>query len=90
MTMLVPWTAPPATVLAGLLLAATPAAAQGTAQQRSDCMGDALRFCSEDIPDVSKIESCLDHKLSQLSPACRAEFQPDRAKKTKLQREHFR
>lgn len=86
----VPWSAQPAAVLAGLLLAATPAAAQGTAQERSSCMGDAFRFCAADIPDVPKIEACLESKQSELSPACRAEFRPGEAKKTKLQRAHFR
>lgn len=62
--------------------------AQGTEQQRSDCMGDAFRLCSSDIPFVSKIEACLQSNLSQLSPACRSEFAP--SKKTKLRPEHFR
>ena len=80
----------PAAVVAGLLITCAPAAAQGTAEQRSSCMDDAFRFCSADIPDVPKIEACLEHKQSQLSPACRAEFRPGRAKKTRLQRTHFR
>ena len=32
-----------------------PASAQGTPDQRSACMGDAFKFCSADIPDVSRI-----------------------------------
>lgn len=68
-------------------LAASPAAAQGTAQERSDCMGDALRFCSSDIPDVDEIEACLQQNLARLSPACRREFAP--ASSTKLRPEHF-
>ncbi|MBM3550626.1 MAG: hypothetical protein FJX45_02435 [Alphaproteobacteria bacterium] len=70
-----------------LALAASPAAAQGTAQERSDCMGDALRFCSADIPDVDEIESCLQQNMARLSPACRREFAP--ASSTKLKPEHF-
>jgi hypothetical protein len=88
--MLVTWAARPATVLASLFLLSAPAAAQGTAEERSACMGDAFRFCASDIPIVSKIEACLDGKKSQLSSACRAEFQPAQAKKTKLKAEHFR
>jgi hypothetical protein len=70
------------------ILYAPLALAQGTAQQRSDCMGDAFKFCSADIPFVSKIEACLESNMGQLSPACRSEFAP--AKKTKLRTEHFR
>jgi hypothetical protein len=70
-----------------LTLAASPAAAQGTAQERSDCMGDALRFCSSDIPFVEEIESCLEENMARLSPACRREFASTNG--TKLRPEHF-
>jgi hypothetical protein len=63
------------------------AMAQGTEQQRSDCMGDAFRFCSAQIPDVSAIEACLAGKEPELSPACQVEFKPVR--KTRIRREHF-
>jgi hypothetical protein len=66
---------------------AAPAFAQGTSQERSDCMGDAFRFCSSDIPIVAAIENCLEENISRLSPACRREFAPTRT--TKLQEEHF-
>ncbi len=74
-------------LFAFIISSAAPAFAQGTAQERSDCMGDAVRFCSADIPFVSEIESCLDANLSRLSPACRREFAP--TKTTRLQEEHF-
>jgi hypothetical protein len=70
-----------------LAFAATPAWAQGTTQERSDCMGDALRFCSSDIPFVEEIESCLSENLARLSPACRREFGPTQS--TKLREDHF-
>jgi hypothetical protein len=71
-----------------LALAAAPAAwAQGTAQERSDCMGDAMRFCSSDIPFVEEIESCLQQNMARLSPACRREFAQTNT--TKLREEHF-
>jgi hypothetical protein len=66
----------------------TAAHAQGTAQDRSACMGDAFRFCGADIPNVSKIEACLQQNRSNLTPACAAEFQP--AQRTTLKPEHFR
>ncbi|WP_424362245.1 hypothetical protein [Methylocystis parvus] len=74
-------------ILATAMFCSVPAFAQGTAQERSDCMGDALRFCSSDIPFVSAIESCLEQNMSRLSGACRREFAP--AHTTKLQEEHF-
>ncbi|MGD9543481.1 MAG: hypothetical protein AB7F41_03675 [Methylocystis sp.] len=70
-----------------LALAATSASAQGTAQERSDCMGDAMRFCSSDIPFVEEIEACLEQNMARLSPACRREFAPTRT--TKLREEYF-
>lgn len=70
------------------LMLLTAAHAQGTAQDRSACMGDAFRFCGADIPNVSKIEACLQQNRSNLTPACAAEFQP--AQRTTLKPEHFR
>jgi len=67
---------------------AAPLSAQGTSEERSSCMGDAFKFCSSDIPHVSKIEACLKANKSKLSPACRAEFEP--AGKTKIHSSHFK
>ena len=55
-------------------LAAVPAHAQGTPEQRAACQGDAMKLCSKDIPDVAKVETCLRSKMTEISPACRAEF----------------
>jgi hypothetical protein len=77
-----------AVVLATLALLAAPALAQGTAQERSACMGDAFKFCASHIPIVSAIEACLEKNVRELTPACRAEFEP--AKTTKMRQEHFR
>lgn len=88
--MMFAYSARAAAILAGLFLVSAPAAAQGTAEERSACMGDAFRFCAGDIPDVPKIEACLGSKRGELSPACQAEFKPSQAKKTKLRPEHFR
>jgi hypothetical protein len=85
----VPWSARPAAVLAGLVLVSAPAAAQGTAEQRAACMGDAYRFCFSEIPNVARITACMESKLDQLSPACQAQFRPtaDKAQKAKLKSE---
>ena len=69
------------------IFGAGPAMAQGTAQERSDCMGDAIRFCSSDIPFVEEIESCLRSNMARLSGACRREFAPTNS--TKLTESHF-
>ena len=66
-----------------------PALAQGTAEERSACEGDAFKFCLSDIPSVSAIEACLKANKAQLSPACQAEFSGP-TPRTKLRREHFR
>jgi hypothetical protein len=63
----------------GFLLSVFPTAGfagfQPTAEQRSACMGDALRLCSAVLPDTDRIVSCLASKKSQLAPQCRAHFE---------------
>jgi hypothetical protein len=53
-----------------ITIAAAPAHAGGTAEQRSACMGDAFKFCSGDIPDETAIESCLRRNSRSLSSGC--------------------
>ncbi|GBQ28912.1 hypothetical protein AA0472_2843 [Acetobacter estunensis NRIC 0472] len=43
-------------------------------QQTAACKGDALKFCTFDIPNEKKIASCLQAKREKLSPACKAMF----------------
>jgi len=76
-----------ALALAAFVSISAPAFAQGTAEQRSACMGDAFRFCGRDIPNVSKIESCLAQNVARLHPACAAEFTPHG--RTAMQGSHF-
>lgn len=87
--MLVPLSARTAVVLASLAMVSTPALAQGTADQRSACMGDAFRFCGSDIPIVSKIEACLIKNMSQLSTGCQEEFHRPPEGRTRMKAEHF-
>lgn len=75
-------------VCACLAMTVVAARAQGTAQERSACMGDAFRFCTSDIPNVSEIEACLIQNRPQLTPACSAEF--GSLGRTKMRPEHFR
>jgi len=50
------------------------ATAQGTAEQRQACSGDAQRLCPHTIPDVERTKACMIAKRRALSPACRAAF----------------
>jgi hypothetical protein len=74
----------------GALLAVSGAAALAqnyTPDQQSACQGDAFKFCAGDIPNIPAIEACLKSNVNQLSPPCRAEFEPEG--KSRLRREHF-
>jgi len=66
------------TVAFGLAWAASfmpaPAAAQGTPEQRQACQPDAMRLCSEFVPDVERITACMVKNRIRLSPACRSVF----------------
>jgi hypothetical protein len=47
------------------------AGAQGSPEAQQACTPDAMRLCSEFIPDVAKVTACMMAKRSQLSEACR-------------------
>jgi hypothetical protein len=70
------------------IVSTVPAFAEGTPEQRAACMGDAFRFCRDDIPNVGKIEACLLQNRERLHPGCQAQF--DNAGSSRLQPEHFR
>jgi hypothetical protein len=61
-----------ATLAFGLL--GNSAAAQGTPEQQRACQPDAMRLCSEFVPDVDRITACMIKQRNRLSPACRAQF----------------
>jgi hypothetical protein len=67
----------------GLAFAAgsTPTAAQGTPEQRQACQPDAMRLCSEFVPDVDRITACMVKNRIRLSPPCRAVFTAPRKAK---------
>jgi hypothetical protein len=65
-----------------LTLASLPAAAQQwTPKQRAACEPDAMRLCSQYVPDVQRVSSCMSHYRRYLSPACRAVFYGGQRKK---------
>jgi hypothetical protein len=60
------------TVLAGVLFyRADTVLAQGSDAERQACTPDAMRLCSDAIPDVVKVTACMKAKYSQLSQPCR-------------------
>jgi len=59
-------------VLAFFMVA--PVLAQGTAQQREACEGDANRICDAYIPDAIAIEKCLRANAGSISAACQREL----------------
>jgi hypothetical protein len=64
-----------ATLLIALAsFAPTPAAAQGTPDERAACSGDAQRLCGQFIPDATKTGACLARMRASLSPACKVFF----------------
>ena len=68
----------PAALFSLLLLAGTASADYTpTAEQRTACMGDALKLCASDIPNTSRIITCLARQKARVSPRCRVFF--DRA-----------
>ena len=72
------WLRPAFTIagLVGLALLVLPlaAAAQGTPEQRAACEGDAMRLCSQFVPDVDRITACMAKNRRYLSAGCRAVF----------------
>ena len=58
--------------------AVTPASSQeyrGTWEQQMACTPDVWRLCSDRVPDVSRIVTCLRENTPQLSNGCRAIFE---------------
>ena len=58
-------------LLAGVSLSGLDRAdAEVSADVQQACTPDAMRLCSEFIPDVAKITACMKAKHAQLSAAC--------------------
>ena len=47
------------------------ALAEVSDEARQACAPDAMRLCSDSIPDVPKVTRCMKLKYRQLSPECR-------------------
>jgi len=61
----------PAALLLGSLGVATAQRGEGTPEARQACTPDAMRLCSQFIPDAGKVKTCMLSKRGQLSQACR-------------------
>jgi hypothetical protein len=48
---------------------------RGTWEQQMACTPDVWRLCSDQVPDVNRIVSCLRANTPQLSNRCRAVFE---------------
>jgi hypothetical protein len=62
------WLALPVGIVLGSLAGASAQPSNDAAQA---CTPDAMRLCSEFIPDREKVRLCMLHKRSQLSQECR-------------------
>jgi hypothetical protein len=48
-----------------------------TIEQQEMCMGDAMRLCASEIPNVDRITACMERQRDSLSERCRAVFETD-------------
>ena len=51
--------------------------AEGSPDAQQACSADAMRLCSDVIPDVPKVTACMSAKFSQLSEPCRVVMRGD-------------
>ena len=51
---------------------------RGTWEQQMACTPDVWRLCSDQVPDVGRIVTCLRQNTPQLSSNCRAVFEFER------------
>ena len=62
---------------------ASPANAATRAEAEAACTPDALKFCSQQIPDEKKVRSCLVKNRKPLSTACGEIFKGGKKRKKK-------
>ena len=58
-------------VIGMCMIGMTSAGAEVSEEARQACTPDAMRLCSEFVPDVQQITACMMRKRAQLSAACR-------------------
>ena len=52
------------------VVAASHSASAYTATEAKNCMKDAFKLCSKQIPDVDKVAQCMRDKRNELTPGC--------------------
>ncbi len=57
--------------IGALLIGGLQGAAAQTVDVRQACTPDAMRLCSEFVPDEAKITACMHRKYAQIGPECR-------------------
>jgi len=57
---------------AGSVSAQVGIAARVAQETREACAPDAMRLCSDYIPDVPKITTCMEERFAEVSSPCRA------------------
>lgn len=57
-----------------LLFAVTTSHAASRDEQTKACKGDAIHFCSSEIPNKEKITACMKTHYQELSPGCKTMF----------------
>jgi hypothetical protein len=65
---------------------ASPANAATRAEAEAACTPDALKFCSQQIPDEKKVRSCLIKNRKQLTTACAEIFKGGKRRTKKKRR----
>jgi hypothetical protein len=63
------------TLLAALAISVTGTSTSSfafTAEAQQMCTGDAMRLCSSEIPNISKVAACMHQQRAKLSAGCRA------------------
>ena len=60
-----------AIAISGIALSGSPGLAFSSEAQQM-CTGDAMRLCSNEIPDIPRVAACMHRKRAQVSPGCRA------------------
>jgi hypothetical protein len=68
-----------ALAIAASTMAASTQSFAYTAEAQQMCTGDAFRLCSSEIPNISKITTCMRANRSKLSVGCRQVMDKDDA-----------
>lgn len=74
-----------AIAISGIGLSASPGLAFSS-EAREMCTGDAMRLCSSEIPDISRIAACMRRKRAQVSAGCRSVMDREAAAYRKARR----